>query len=366
MTRRDEHLWDEEVVEIFIDLDRSGRDYYELEVNPANVVCDLRMISPWPDKKGDIDWDLGRARDPRPPLGATPREGRRAGRRPPSSRGAGCESLPSAERSRCPRSPATPGASTSSGSRGPVGRTTRRRTPCSPRGRPRPCRASTTPGPSATSSSKPLHRHGRAQGRRPGRGPMAWPAPGLFSTWWPPRSGATPGVSGRAAPPTRSSSMRRCGAPTSSAPPSSSRPRRTRSTRRAATPGPPPPTSPPPCSVGRRRWVFPPAGSSWAATISAPIPGSASPRPMAMEKAREMIRHYVRAGAAKIHLDASMSLADDPGGRSRGVARRRAHGRAVRGGGGGEAGGIGRPGLRDRDRGPPTRAGSGTRRRGPR
>jgi hypothetical protein len=58
MTRRDEHLWDEEVVEIFLDLDRSGRDYYELEVNPANVVCDLRMVAPWPDKKGDIDWNL--------------------------------------------------------------------------------------------------------------------------------------------------------------------------------------------------------------------------------------------------------------------------------------------------------------------
>ena len=58
MTRRDEHLWDEEVVEIFIDVDRSGHDYYELEINHANVVCDLRMIAPWPDKKGDIDWNL--------------------------------------------------------------------------------------------------------------------------------------------------------------------------------------------------------------------------------------------------------------------------------------------------------------------
>ena len=58
MTKRDEQLWDEEVVEIFLDPDRSGRDYYELEMNPANVVCDLRMISPWPDKKGDIDWNL--------------------------------------------------------------------------------------------------------------------------------------------------------------------------------------------------------------------------------------------------------------------------------------------------------------------
>ena len=58
MTKRDEHIWDEEVVEIFIDLDHTGRDYYELEINPANVVCDLRMISPWPDIEGDIDWDL--------------------------------------------------------------------------------------------------------------------------------------------------------------------------------------------------------------------------------------------------------------------------------------------------------------------
>ncbi len=58
MTRKDEHLWDEEVVEIFLDPGRAGRDYYELEINPANVVCDLRMISGWPDKKGDIDWDL--------------------------------------------------------------------------------------------------------------------------------------------------------------------------------------------------------------------------------------------------------------------------------------------------------------------
>jgi hypothetical protein len=58
MTRKDEHLWEEEVVEIFLDPGRSGRDYYELEINPANVVCDLRMISPWPDKKGDIDWTL--------------------------------------------------------------------------------------------------------------------------------------------------------------------------------------------------------------------------------------------------------------------------------------------------------------------
>ena len=58
MTQRDDELWEEEVVEIFIDPDRSGHDYYELEISPANVVCDLRMASPWPDKVGHVDWNL--------------------------------------------------------------------------------------------------------------------------------------------------------------------------------------------------------------------------------------------------------------------------------------------------------------------
>ena len=53
MTRRDEHLWEEEVVEIFLDLDRSGRDYAELEISPANVVCDVRMTSTSP-KEGRL------------------------------------------------------------------------------------------------------------------------------------------------------------------------------------------------------------------------------------------------------------------------------------------------------------------------
>jgi hypothetical protein len=58
MTRRDEHLWEEEVVEIFIDLDGSDRNYAEVEVNPAGVVCDVRMISPSPHKQMDIAWNL--------------------------------------------------------------------------------------------------------------------------------------------------------------------------------------------------------------------------------------------------------------------------------------------------------------------
>lgn len=58
MTRRDEHLWEEEVVEVFLDLDRSGRNYAELEISPANVVCDVRMVRPHPNKKYDLTWNL--------------------------------------------------------------------------------------------------------------------------------------------------------------------------------------------------------------------------------------------------------------------------------------------------------------------
>ena len=58
MTHRDEHLWEEEVVEAFLDLDRSGHDYAELEISPGNVVCDVRMVTPYPDKKYDITWNM--------------------------------------------------------------------------------------------------------------------------------------------------------------------------------------------------------------------------------------------------------------------------------------------------------------------
>lgn len=57
MTRRDEHIWDEEVVEIFLDADGSGRNYAELEISPVNVVCDLRVASPWPSLQSFTEWD---------------------------------------------------------------------------------------------------------------------------------------------------------------------------------------------------------------------------------------------------------------------------------------------------------------------
>lgn len=57
MTKRDDHLWEEEVVELFIDPADQGFNYFELEINPANVVCDVRMLSAYPNVKSDLAWD---------------------------------------------------------------------------------------------------------------------------------------------------------------------------------------------------------------------------------------------------------------------------------------------------------------------
>jgi hypothetical protein len=58
MTARDSHIWNEEVVEIFLDPGRTGRQYAELEISPANVVCDLVVHRPWPEVHSDPSWDF--------------------------------------------------------------------------------------------------------------------------------------------------------------------------------------------------------------------------------------------------------------------------------------------------------------------
>lgn len=57
MTRRDDPIWEEEVVEIFLDPARAGRNYVELEFSPINVVTDLRIREPWPSLAGDRHWN---------------------------------------------------------------------------------------------------------------------------------------------------------------------------------------------------------------------------------------------------------------------------------------------------------------------
>ena len=57
MTKRDDTIWDEEVVEIFIDPEAVGEQYTEYELNPANVICDLDIRYGNDTFKGDIKWD---------------------------------------------------------------------------------------------------------------------------------------------------------------------------------------------------------------------------------------------------------------------------------------------------------------------
>jgi len=58
MTRKDEHIWNEEVVEIFLDPAGTGLGYAELEISPVNVVCDLVVRTPAPKVDSDPAWDL--------------------------------------------------------------------------------------------------------------------------------------------------------------------------------------------------------------------------------------------------------------------------------------------------------------------
>jgi hypothetical protein len=43
---RDEHLWTEEVVEVFIDTDQEANTYVEIEVSPKNVLFDSFIVDP--------------------------------------------------------------------------------------------------------------------------------------------------------------------------------------------------------------------------------------------------------------------------------------------------------------------------------
>jgi len=46
MRRRDEHLWDEEVVEVFLQADPNQPSYIELEVNPLGTMLDIYLLAP--------------------------------------------------------------------------------------------------------------------------------------------------------------------------------------------------------------------------------------------------------------------------------------------------------------------------------
>ena len=45
-TKRDEHLWEEEAVEVFIDVDDVPETYVEIEVSPDNILFDSYIVDP--------------------------------------------------------------------------------------------------------------------------------------------------------------------------------------------------------------------------------------------------------------------------------------------------------------------------------
>jgi hypothetical protein len=57
ITQRDGALWEEEVVEVFIDPVGDGASYFEFEVNPLNTVLDLVMRRVRSGYRRDFAWD---------------------------------------------------------------------------------------------------------------------------------------------------------------------------------------------------------------------------------------------------------------------------------------------------------------------
>lgn len=56
-TERDKDIYNQEVVEVFLDPDRDNYTYLEIEVSPLNAVLDLFMLNRGGRPKGLWDWD---------------------------------------------------------------------------------------------------------------------------------------------------------------------------------------------------------------------------------------------------------------------------------------------------------------------
>jgi len=57
-TERDDHLWEQDCVELMIDPDGDGKNYFEIQVSPRGVVFDTRYAARRvPQPFGHTDWD---------------------------------------------------------------------------------------------------------------------------------------------------------------------------------------------------------------------------------------------------------------------------------------------------------------------
>lgn len=56
---RDDQLYQEDAIEIYIDPDGDGLNYLEIEVNPLNAIFDLWLTKPWSDGgQGHSEWNM--------------------------------------------------------------------------------------------------------------------------------------------------------------------------------------------------------------------------------------------------------------------------------------------------------------------
>ena len=57
-TKNDEHLWEQDTVELMVDPDGDGENYFEIQIAPTGVVFDTRYDTPRrPQPFGDMAWD---------------------------------------------------------------------------------------------------------------------------------------------------------------------------------------------------------------------------------------------------------------------------------------------------------------------
>jgi hypothetical protein len=56
-TKRGDSLWEEEVVELFLDPFGDSLSYFEIEINPLNTVTDLFIRRTWTGLKKDFRWN---------------------------------------------------------------------------------------------------------------------------------------------------------------------------------------------------------------------------------------------------------------------------------------------------------------------
>lgn len=56
--RRDDPIWEEEVVAILLDPVGVGLNYAEIEISPANIICDVLLRKTWPQKDSEIQWNF--------------------------------------------------------------------------------------------------------------------------------------------------------------------------------------------------------------------------------------------------------------------------------------------------------------------